>query len=136
MQHLVTGALGTAWSDLPCDGIQLLTIDRRLRLDAHELPKVQAGNTKEWDFTILTKVLMHSSLGFVGLHSPEYVELVKLRNIRNSLIGHAWEARLPDAVYNPAWQDASNALKVFGADHGDIADIILGNGNVIVVLSL
>ena len=102
----------------------MLAVDRRLRFDPHELPKVQAGDTNEWDFTILTKILMRSSLAFVAHGSPEFTDLDKLRTIRNSLIGHAREARVSAGGYAIAWKDACDVLQHFGADHRDIFNVI------------
>ena len=122
-----TGCIGTSWSDLPSDGHQLLTVDTTLRLQStYELPKVQNGDTNEWDFTILCKVLIHSSLQFVPFGSVEYDKMIQLQTLRNSLLCHAREPKLTDIEFKKAWQDASNALIQFGVQHQEIANITTG----------
>ena len=122
----VTGVRGAPWSDQPADGLQLLTLDRRLRLDTHERARVQNGDTSEWDFTLLTKILMRSSLQFVAHGSVEFTELDKLRQIRNTSIGHVSDAALSTAQFTADWQDACDALKHFGVTSVDIAALRAG----------
>lgn len=122
-----TGRAGTAWSDLPADGLQFLSVDTTLRLESHELLKVRDGDTSKWDLTILCKVLIHSSLQFVLRGSPEYRELIQLRTLRNSVVGHATKPELTHIEFNQAWQDASNALMQFGVQHQETANIITGS---------
>ena len=122
----VTGVRGAPWSDQPADGLQLLTLDRRLRLDPHERAKVQNGDTSEWDFTLLTKILMRSSLQFVAHGSVEFTELDKLRQVRNTSIGHVKDAALSIAQFTTDWQDACDALKHFGVTSVRIAAVRAG----------
>ena len=124
--YSAAGFTGTAWSDLPADGHQLLAVDRGLRLDKNERKKVQSGDTLRWDFTILTKILMHSSLGFVVPASDEYTMLDTLRQTRNTLIGHASEASIPEGVFTSTWADTTSILKHFGASQVEIISVKLG----------
>ena len=119
---------GVAWCDKPEDGARFLALVTGLKLASHEKAAVQNGNTNEWDLTLLVKLLMHSkfappSPGFVLPYSQEYDWLDEIREIRNTLIGHAKETFLPKAEFSAAWQGASDILEKFGATKEEIAAV-------------
>ena len=85
--------------------------------------KFDEGNTNVWDLSLLTTVLKYSSLKFVLPSSPEEKALDDLKVIRNTLIGHAADAAIPNAVFNAAWNDACNALTLFNATAADFQSV-------------
>lgn len=102
-----TGQIGAARSDQPVDVDQLL--------EPNELDKVQSGDISEWNFTVLIKVLIHSSLNFVEHGSEEFTKLGKLWEIRTNLLEHVEKASLPTALFKEPYQQACDILKSFGA---------------------
>ena len=55
--------------------------------------------------------------------SPEEKALDDLKDIRNTLIGHAADAAIPNAVFNAAWTKACNALTQFNATAADFKSV-------------
>ena len=113
-----TGRIDKVRSDQPVDGDQLLNPD--------ELAQVQSGQISKWDFTILIKVLMHSSLNFVKHGSKEFTKLAKLWEIRSNLLEHVKKASLPTALFTEPYQQACDILKSFRASRQAIDDVQAG----------
>lgn len=117
-----TGQIHEDRSDLPDDHDH----DHDQRLNEYERAKVESGKISKWDFTILIKVLMHSSLNFVKRGSEEFKMLDKLWKISTNLLKHVEKASLPTALFTGPYQQACDILKSFGASDQAIDDVQAG----------
>jgi hypothetical protein len=110
-----TGTDPVPWTDIPNDAAEMQKVEKKFKLKVHEKARFDTGNTNEWDFSLLTNILSLSSLGFVAPSSPESNALNDIKPIRNTLIGHAPDAKIPNAVFKNAWATACKALEEFNA---------------------
>lgn len=118
-----------AWTDIPNDAVEMKNIESRLLRFQYPDQEISfnSGDTKKWDFTLLTAVFNKSTLGFVTPSSPESNAIKELKKIRNELICHAADATIPDVVYNTEWPKACHALRnVFNATQEEIDQVVEG----------
>lgn len=114
----LTANPGTApapWTDTAADAASLKTISKPKFKFKDQETNFDSGNTNEWDFTLLRLVLATYPLGFVVKPSAEDDALEDMRVIRNTLIGHAPDARVSNVVFNTEWPKACRALGRFNA---------------------
>jgi hypothetical protein len=118
----VTGTVPSPWQDTPHDATEMEKHEGKLEFKGHEKAKFDSGNTNDWDLSLLISVLLHSSFGFVPLRQKR-AALYTLNNIRNTLICHATDAGIPNAVFVTQWTNAYNALRRFNATPDDFKSV-------------
>ena len=112
------------WLDNKMDGQLLLKYETNLKISGDDRAKVSAGNTKNWDFSLLTKVLIHSSFNFADCKGNGYLKT--LRSIRNNDIAHADKPSLSNTTFNASWKNGETALLYFGAKPAEITEVLKG----------
>jgi len=116
------------WTDIPNDATEIKKVETeplKFQFKDQET-QFNSGDTKSWDFTLLTKILKDSTLKFITPTSPECAAIKELKEIRNKLIGHATDAKIPTAVFKTEWPKACNALNVFGLTQEEIDQVVEG----------
>lgn len=98
-------------------------IESSLRLKRNDKANFDNGDTEKWDFSLLSSVLLHSSLGFVNPSSPEEKALEDLKDVRNELVGHNTSSKIDEATFKLTWAKTCNALKLFGASQADFTAV-------------
>lgn len=107
------------WSDCPHDGADL-TLMWKPKIHLYENDKVTSGDTSTWDLSLFVKILSPNEPRR-GMRRA----LDKLKDLRNSLC-HSSEAKLTNRDFQGKWNDACNALILFGAMSEDFRSVKRG----------
>ena len=120
-----------AWSNQPSDAA---AFDRgRMKLNKEEEVIFNNGNIIEWDFSLITTVLLYSKVcAFEISKRPGYdFALRELKSSRNKLLGHPSSEQMSDEDFDIFWPLLSTHFVTLGADQAEIAEIKLQSGNYI-----
>ena len=121
--------LHPSWSNQPSDAAAL---DKgRMHLGKEEEATFKKGNIHEWDFSLMTSVLLFSTRCKLEISKrPGYdIALQELKKCRNKLLGHPSTDRMSDADFNYYWPLLSSNFITLGADPQDIEVLKLKSGN-------
>lgn len=121
--------INPSWSNQPSDAAGFNKGKMKLSKD-EEVP-FKKGNINEWDFSLMTTVLLYSkSCALEISKKPGYdIALQELRRCRNKLIGHPSTERMSDADFNYYWPLLSKNFITLGADPNEIAELKFKSGN-------
>ena len=102
-----------------------------MSLSKHEQVSFNEGNIKEWDFSLMTTVLLFSeSCALEIVKRPGYeTALTVLKECRNKLIGHPSTDRMSDTDFGYYWPLLSKHFITLGADPKVISEMELRRGN-------
>lgn len=120
--------INPTWSNQPSDAAGFNKWNMKLTKDEEVI--FNNGNIKEWDFSLMTTVLLFSKSCALEISKrPRYkTALQKLKKHRNKLLGHPSTEMMSDADFNHYWLLLENNFIVLGADPDDIAEIKLQSG--------
>lgn len=119
------------WSNQPSDAVQF---DRgNMKLSKEDETSFSIGNIDEWDFSLMTTVLLFSASCALEISKrPGYnVALQELKTCRNKLLGHPSTDRMSDEDFNYFWPLLSNNFITLGADPNEVAKLKLKNDEVL-----
>lgn len=120
--------INPTWSNQPSD---TAAFDRgRMKLSKEEGVIFNNGNIIEWDFSLITTVLLYSKVcAFEISKRPGYdFALRELKSSRNKLLGHPSSEQMSDDDFNIFWPLLSANFVTLGADQAEIAEIKLQSG--------
>lgn len=108
-----------------------------MHLDKYEEASFKNGNIEEWDFTLMTTVLLFSTRCKLEVRKrPGHVTALReLKKCRNMLLGHPSSELMSDEDFNYFWPLLSRNFIALGADPDDIAQLKLKSGTFIVTCS-
>ena len=118
-----------SWSNTPDDAAAL---DKgNMHIGREEEACFKRGNIEEWDFSLMTTVLLFSAKCALEIsRRPGYdIALHELKKCRNKLLGHPSTDRMSDADFNHYWPLLSTNFITLGADPYVIAALKLKSGN-------
>ena len=118
-----------SWSNTPGDATAL---DKgSMCIGREEEACFKRGNIEEWDFSLMTSVLLFSTKCALEINRrPGYgIALRDLKKCRNKLLGHPSTDRMSDADFNHYWPLLSTNFITLGADSYAIAALKLKSGN-------
>ena len=120
--------INPAWSNQPSDAAGF---DRgMMKLSKQEEVSFSHGNIKEWDFSLMTTVLLLSKRCALEISKRLGYKksLNKLKKCRNKLLGHPSTEKMSDTDFNYYWPLLQSNFITLGADPDDIAEIKLQSG--------
>ncbi|XP_031556430.1 uncharacterized protein LOC116293177 [Actinia tenebrosa] len=106
------------WTDCEKNGEDLLRLFTNPL--AHELDAIKSGNTLEWSLSLVIKVLLH-------LEKPLFIRRGKIKALKylgelREEVGRKLETEIGEAEFEIKWNDACNALSLFGARSSDFME--------------
>lgn len=114
------------WTDCPQNGTDLLTKFTPL---PYETAKVQSGDSKTWDLSLIVKVLLNSRPPFVYIPNKALVDgLIFLKETRNKLC-HTTSGKIKTAEFSRLYNEACMALMLVGASPNDFRKVEEGTKN-------
>ena len=114
-----------AWDDTSVSGVQLFSLENtRSRPNKNvNQAKFQAGDTNQWDCSVLFDAILYSNcIGKSSLNPIIKTAVDNIRKMRNKIM-HADETILSDADFQTMISDVENAFKALGLPIHDIAQI-------------
>lgn len=120
--------INPAWSNQPLDAAGF---DRgKIKLSKDEEVNFNNGNINEWDFSLITTVLLYSKQCQVEIAKRlgNDIALRELKNFRNKLLGHPSTDQMSDDDFNIFWPLLATHFVTLGADATEIAEIKLQSG--------
>ncbi|PFX18986.1 Sterile alpha motif domain-containing protein 9-like [Stylophora pistillata] len=111
------------WSNQPSDAV---TFDKgKMKLSKDEQVSFNKGNIKEWDFSLMTTVLLYSKSCVLEIVKREGYEaaLKELKKCRNKLLGHPSTDAMSDAEFSYFWPLLSKHFITLGADPKVISEM-------------
>ena len=75
------------------------------------IKKIQAGNEKQWDITILCKIFLYSDLKLIEKDSSKQTEIDKIRNIRNMYFAHPDNMSCTDVEFRATVAEIKSVAK-------------------------
>ncbi len=124
-----------SWSNKPTDAAAL---DKgKIHLGKEEEGSFKKGNIEEWDFSLMTSVLLFTKRCALEMSKkPGYVSALQdLKKCRNKLLGHPCTDLMSDTEFNYFWPLLSSNFIALGADPDDIAHVKLKSGTLIIICS-
>ena len=121
--------INPTWSNQPSDAA---VFDKwKMKLSKDEEVTFNNGDINEWDFSLMTTVLLYSKSCALEIskRSGYDIALQELKKYRNKLLGHPSTEMMTDADFNLFWPLLSNNFIALGADPDEIAEIRLQSGN-------
>ena len=121
-------AINPTWSNQPSDATGF---DRgTMKLSKQEEISFNHGNIKEWDFSLMTTVLLFSKSGALEISKRPgcKIALQELKKCRNKLLGHPSTEEMSDTDFNYFWPLLQSNFITLGADADEIAEIKLQSG--------
>lgn len=117
-----------SWSNKPGDAAALNK--GSMHLGKEDEAVFKKGNIEEWDFSLMTTVLLFSTRCALEISKrPGFdIALRELKKCRNRLLGHPSTDRMSDADFNYFWPLLSSNFITLGADADDIANLKLKSG--------
>ena len=120
--------INPTWSNQPSDAA---AFDRgRMKLNKEEEVNFNNGNINEWDFSLITTVLLYSRQCALEIakRPGNDIALRELKNLRNRLLGHPSTDQMSDEDFDVFWPVLSAHFVTLGADANEIAEIKLQSG--------
>ena len=120
--------INPAWTNQPSDAARF---DKwKMKLNKDEEASFNKGDINEWDFSLMTTVLLYSKSCALEINKrPDYARtLQELKISRNKLLGHPSTERMSDVEFNTLWPQLSNNFVTLGADQDDIMEILVQSG--------
>ena len=114
------------WSNQPKDAAGL---DRgKMMLKGYEDNLFKTGKTEDWDFSLMTTVLMFSKKCSLEISKkPGYEKTLKtLKECRNKLLGHLPTDKISTKEFKIHWTTMSAGFETLGADPAEMEDIKTG----------
>ena len=101
-----------------------------MKLNKEEEASFKNGNIHEWDFSLMTTVLLFSASCVLEISKRAGYDaaLQELKRCRNKLLGHPSTDRMSDEDFNYYWPLLSNNFITLGADQKEIAELKLKTG--------
>jgi len=98
-----------------------------MKLNKEEEASFKNGNIHEWDFSLMTTVLLFSASCVLEISKRAGYDaaLQELKRCRNKLLGHPSTDRMSDEDFNYYWPLLSNNFITLGADQKEIAELKL-----------
>ena len=120
--------INSSWSNQPLDAACFDKGTMKLKKEQEVL--FNKGDINQWDFSLMTTVLLYSKSCSVEISKkPDFaLALRELRNCRNSLLGHPCTERMSESDFNTFWPLLSNNFNKLGADPTEVAEIMLQSG--------
>jgi len=121
-----------SWSNTPGDAAVL---DKgKMCFGREEEACFRRGKIEEWDFSLMTSVLLFSTKCALEIsRRPGYdLALRELKKCRNKLLGHPSTDRMSDSEFNYYWPLLSKNFITLGADSYAIAALKLKSGNHVI----
>ena len=120
--------INPSWSNQPSDAAAFHKGTMNLKKD--EAAVFNRGNINEWDFSLMTTVLVYSQSCKLKMNkTPSHrLALLELKKRRNEVIGHRPTEKMSEEEFNIIWPILSNNFVTLGVDEGDIADILRQSG--------
>ena len=115
-----------SWKNQPSDAAAM---DKgKMFLKGHEATLFNTGNIEQWDFSLLTTVLLYSKhcLIEVGKRKGYESSIQSLKECRNKLIGHPISDKMSADDFNCYWPKLTSCLTTLGVDQQEIQDILSG----------
>ena len=115
-----------SWKNQPSDAT---TMDQgKMLLKGHEKALFSTGDIEQWDFSLLTTVLLYSKKCSLDISKRENYEssIHSLKECRNKLIGHPTSSKMSKDDFNYYWPKISSCLTTLGADQDKIQEILSG----------
>ena len=119
-----------SWKNQPSDSAAM---DKgKMILSKPENVLFSTGNIEQWDFSLLTTVLLYSKRCSieVGKRENYEVSIRSLKESRNKLIGHPRSDKMSNDDFNFYWPKITGCLKVLGVDEHEIENVLSGNNNI------
>lgn len=120
--------INPSWSNQPSDAAGF---DKsKMKLGKDEEVIFNKGNINEWDFSLMTTVLLYSKSCALEIDKRPgcKIALQELKKHRNNLLGHPSTEMMSDVDFNHFWPLLGNNFIALGADPDDIAEIKLQSG--------
>ena len=117
------------WSNKPIDACNL---DKGLlKLEKQQEQMFNSGNIKQWDVSLLIRVLRFSKRSSLELKKHPDIDkaLKEVRDIRNNLIAHASSARLSKSNFEVQWNLLKANLIILGAKEEDVDGTLEGKSD-------
>ena len=127
--------INPTWTNQPSDAAGF---DKgKMKLSKEEETNFNNGNIHEWDFSLMTTVLLYSTSCSLKIsNTPGHeVALQELKKCRNKLLGHPSTDRMTDADFNYFWPLLSANFITLGADPKEVAELRLKSGNLHVMFT-
>lgn len=114
-----------SWSNKPADAAALKK--GKMHLGKEEEASFKKGNIEEWDFSLMTTVLLYSTRCELEISKRlgHDTALRELKKCRNKLLGHPSSEMMSDEDFNYFWPSLSSNFIALGADPDDIAQLKL-----------
>ena len=120
--------INPTWTNQPSDAAGF---DKgKMKLNKEEEVTFNNGNIDEWDFSLISTVLLHSNGCALEMSKrPGFdIALRELKKSRNKLLGHPSTDRMSDDDFSIFWPLLSAHFVTIGADSTEIAEIKLQSG--------
>ena len=117
-----------SWSNVPGDAAGL---DKgAMKLGKEEECSFNTGNINEWDFSLITSVLLFSKRCALEISKRAHHEdsLRDLKVYRNKLLGHPSNDKMSDSDFNSFWPNLHSNFVTLGASPDEIAEIKVQSG--------
>ena len=120
--------INPSWSNQPLDAACFDKGTMKLKKEQEAL--FNKGDINEWDFSLMTTVLLYSKICSVEISKkPDFAPALReLRKCRNSLLGHPSTERMSESDFNTFWPLLSDNFIKLGADPTEVAEILLQSG--------
>jgi len=120
--------INPSWSNQPSDAACFDKGAMKLKKEQEVL--FNKGDINEWDFSLMTTVLLYSKSCSVEISKkPDFAPALReLRNCRNSLLGHPCTERMSESDFKTFWPLLSENFIKLGADSTEVAGILLQSG--------
>ncbi len=120
--------INPTWSNQPSDAA---AFDKwKMKLSKEEEVSFNNGDINEWDFSLMTTVLLYSKSCALAMNQrPGCARaLQELKTCRNRLLGHPSTDRMSDVDFDTLWPQLSDYFVTLGAEPDEIAEIMLQSG--------
>ncbi|KAK2570123.1 hypothetical protein P5673_004878 [Acropora cervicornis] len=116
--------INPSWSNQPSDAAAFDKGTMHLKKDEEAV--FNRGDINEWDFSLMTTVLLYSQSCKLQMNQrpDQPLALRELRNHRNKIIGHPSTEKMREEEFNTMWPILSKNFVTLGVDEGDVAEIL------------
>ena len=120
--------INPSWSNQPSDAAAFDKGTMHLKKDEEAV--FNRGDINEWDFSLMTTVLLYSQSCKLQMNQrpDQPLALRELRNDRNKIIGHPSTEKMREEEFNTMWPILSKNFITLGVDEGDVAEILHQSG--------
>lgn len=115
--------INPTWCNQPSDAAKFNR--GNMKLNKEEEASFNNGKIDEWDFSLMTTVLLFSAgcALEISKRAGYDVALQELKKCRNKLLGHPSTDRMSDEDFNYYWPLLSNNFITLGADQKEVAEL-------------